>query len=76
MSKDIKVKESILNDKLARKQKQSTELEEQIKEKKETIANLNIQISALSMVKMILTQIVRNLIREKKRLQFSYHLII
>jgi hypothetical protein len=67
--KDIKVKEAVLNDELARKQKLSAELEEQIKEQKDTIANLNIQISALSMVKMILTQIVRNLIREKRRVE-------
>jgi hypothetical protein len=34
-----------------------------------TIVNLNLEISTLSMVKMMLTQIVRKLIREKKRLQ-------
>jgi uncharacterized protein YerC len=61
----------IIDDELARKQKLSTGLEEQIKEQKDTITNLNIEISTLSIVKMFLRQVVKNLTREKERLQLS-----
>jgi hypothetical protein len=61
--------EAVIDNELARKEKLSNELDEQIKEQKNTIANLNIQISALSMVKMILTQVVKNLAREKRRVE-------
>ena len=70
--REVKVKaeyEAIFNDELARKQKQSIELGEQIKEQKDTLTNLNMEIGALSIVKMFLTQVVKNLAREKKRLQ-------
>ncbi len=72
MSKDIKAKaeyEAVLNNELTRKQKKSTELEEQIKVQKDTIANLNIEISTLSIAKLFLSQIVKNLIREKRRVE-------
>ena len=71
-SKDIKAKaeyEAVLNDELARKQKKSTELEEQIKVQKDTIANLNIEICTLSIAKLFLSQIVKNLAREKRRVE-------
>ena len=71
-SKDIKAKaeyEAVLNDELARKQKKSTELEEQIKVQKDTIANLNIEICTLSIAKLFLNQIVKNLAREKRRVE-------
>ena len=71
-ARDIKVKadyEVVFNDEFERKQKQSAELQEQIKEQQNTIANLNIAIGALQIVKMILTQINNRLATEKNRLE-------
>ena len=71
-ARDIKVKadyEVVFNDELERKQKQSAELQEQIKEQQNTIANLNIDIAALQIAKMILTQINNRLATEKNRLE-------
>jgi hypothetical protein len=36
---------------------------------KDTIANLNIEISTLSIAKLFLSQIVKNLTREKRRVE-------
>ena len=71
-ARDIQVKaeyESVFNDEFARNEKLSTELQEQIEEQQNTIANLNVDIVALQFVKMILTQINNGLATEKNRLE-------
>ena len=59
----------LIDDELARKEKLSNELDEQIKERKNTIANLKLEVQTLGIVKMIASKIVENLTREKKRLE-------
>jgi transcriptional regulator with XRE-family HTH domain len=58
------------NFELTDKEKRSIELNEQIKQQEDTISKLNIEISVLSIVKLFLTQVVKNLAREKRRLEF------
>jgi DNA-binding transcriptional regulator GbsR (MarR family) len=54
---------------LARKEKLSNELDEQIKERKNTIANLKLEVQTLGIVKMLASKIVEQLEREKKQLE-------
>ena len=61
--------EAVIDNELARKEKLSYELDEQIKEQKNTIANLKLEVQTLGIVKMIASKIVENLAREKKRLE-------
>ena len=61
--------EALIDDELARKEKLSNELDEQIKEQKNIIANLKLEVQTLGIVKMIASKIVENLAREKKRLE-------
>ena len=58
----------LVDNELARKEKLSKELDEQINENNATLSNLKMDISVLSMVNMVLTQIVKILTREKERL--------
>ena len=62
--------EAVIDNELARKEKLSNELDEQIKEQKNTIANLKLEVQTLGIVKMIASKIVENLARERKRLEF------
>ena len=61
--------EAMIDDELARKEKLSNELDEQIKEQKNTITNLKLEVQTLGIVKMIASKIVEQLTREKKRLE-------
>ena len=58
----------IIDFELARKEKLSNELDEQIKEQKNIIASLQLEVQALGLVKMIVSKVVENFAREKKRL--------
>ncbi|MGA8842349.1 MAG: helix-turn-helix domain-containing protein [Nitrososphaeraceae archaeon] len=60
--------EVIIDNELVRKEKLSNELDEQIKEQKNTIASLKLDIQVLGIVKMIASKVVENLAREKRRL--------
>jgi hypothetical protein len=57
-----------INVELTSKENLSINLNKQIKEKKDIISKLNIEINTLSIVKMVLTQVVNSLTREKERL--------
>ena len=61
--------EALVDNELARKEKLSNELDEQIKGQKNTIAALRLEVQALGIVKMIASKIVENLAREKKQLE-------
>jgi DNA-binding transcriptional MerR regulator len=61
--------EAVIDNELARKEKLSNELDEQIKEQKNIIANLKLEVQTLGMVKMIASKIVENLARERKRVE-------
>jgi Homeodomain-like domain len=61
--------EAIINNELIRKEKLSNELDEQIKEQKNNITSLKLDIQVLGIVKMIASKIVENLAREKRRLE-------
>jgi len=63
------VYEGVLDYDFNEKEKLNAELDEQIKEKKDTISKLNIEISAQSIVKMLLTQVLDNMRREKERIE-------
>ena len=58
-----------IGDELARKELLMKELDEQINEKNTTLSNLNKEINILSIVKMVITEVLRNLTNEKKRLE-------
>jgi hypothetical protein len=65
---------AIINDELARKEKLSNELDEQIKQQNNSLAKLKFEVQTLEVVKMIALKVVES-IREKKRLELlSQHL--
>ena len=62
--------EALVDNELVRKEKLSNELDEQIKEQKNIIANLKLEVQTLGIVKMIVSKVIENVAREKKRLEF------
>jgi len=57
------------NFELKNKEEQSIDLNEQIKEQKDILSKLNIEIGIQSVVKMVLIQVLDNMRREKERLE-------